>query len=165
MKRIPTLIALFAALTVVATPVAHAGKPAGSSGNIIQVAREAGSFTTLLKAIEAAGLTGALSGQGKGPLTVFAPTDEAFAKIPPSDLAALLKDKEALRNVLLYHVAEGNLLANQVVQRSTLTMLNGQTVTIDTSNGVKVNDAAVLATDVAARNGVIHVIDTVLLPH
>jgi uncharacterized surface protein with fasciclin (FAS1) repeats len=164
MKSFRSVLALFAALAVVAAPVAHAGKPAGKTGNIVQVAKGAGSFTTLLKAVEAADLTGALSGQGKGPLTVFAPTDEAFAKIPAADLQALLQNKQALRNVLLYHVAEGNLGASQVVSRSSLTMLNGQSVTINTSSGVKVNNATVVATDVAARNGVIHVIDTVLLP-
>jgi uncharacterized surface protein with fasciclin (FAS1) repeats len=164
MQCVRSGLALLAAVTLVAAPLAHAGKPAAKPGNIVQVAKGAGSFQTLLTAVEAAGLTGTLSGQGKGPLTVFAPTDEAFAKIPAADLQALLANKEALRNVLLYHVAPGSLDASQVVSRSSLVMANGGTVTISTSGGVKVNTANVVATDIAASNGIIHVIDTVLLP-
>jgi len=164
MQCVRSGLALLAAVTLVAAPLAHAGKPASKPGNIVQVAKSAGSFQTLLTAVEAAGLTGTLSGQGKAPFTVFAPTDEAFAKIPAADLQALLANKEALRNVLLYHVAQGTLDASQVVSRSSLTMLNGGAVTISTSGGVKVNTANVVATDIAASNGIIHVIDTVLLP-
>ena len=164
MKRFASCLALLAALTLAAAPAVQAGKPADKPGNILQVARAAGSFTTLLKAVEVAGLTGALSGQGKGPLTVFAPTDEAFAKLPAGALESLLSDREALRNVLLYHVADGTYPASSVVSRTSLMMLNGRTVTISTAGGVKVNTSSVVATDVAARNGVIHVIDTVLLP-
>jgi len=151
----------FAALALMLVPVVAGAAPAR---NIVQVAREAGSFKTLLAAIEAADLTGALSGQGKGPLTVFAPTDDAFAKLPAGTVESLLKDKAALRNILLYHVAAGELKAADVVARTSVTMLNGRSVTISTAGGVKVNDANVVKTDIAARNGVIHVIDTVLLP-
>ena len=172
-----TALAVLAAFTATAVPAIAgsygkseakpAAKSAGKSvGNVVQVARAAGSFNTLLAAVEAADLTGALSGVGKGPITVFAPTDAAFAKLPPGTVEGLLKNPEALRNVLLYHVADGKYLAADVVSRTTFTMLNGGTVNISNSptEGVKVNDSKVTATDIAARNGVIHVIDTVLLP-
>jgi uncharacterized surface protein with fasciclin (FAS1) repeats len=132
--------------------------------NIVQTAREAGQFTTLIAALEAADLVGTLSGQGKGPFTVFAPTDAAFAKLPAGTVEGLLADKEALKNILLYHVAAGDLRATDVVSRTSLVMANGSAVSISTSGGAKVNDSNILATDVVARNGVIHVIDTVLIP-
>jgi len=158
----PTAIALAAALVLgsffVAPTTFAAAKP---NKNIVQVARDAGQFNTLLAAIEAADLVGTLSGQGKGPFTVFAPTDAAFAKLPPGTVDALLKDPAALKNVLLYHVAAGELLATDVLSRSSLTMANGQTTTI---NGAKINDSNIIGTDIGARNGVIHVIDTVLIP-
>ena len=157
----PTAIAVATALVLGSLFVAPAfagGKP---EKNIVQVAREAGQFKTLLAALEAADLVGTLSGQGKGPFTVFAPTDAAFSKLPPGTVEALLKDPVALKNVLLYHVAPGDLRAADVLSRTSLTMANGQTATI---SGAKINDANITATDIAARNGVIHVIDTVLIP-
>ena len=142
--------------------VAQAGaKPAK---NIVQVAREAGQFTTLLKAVQVAGLTGALSGQGKGPLTVFAPTDAAFAALPAGTVEALLADPAKLRQILLYHVVAGEFLAAQVVGSGSLETLQGQNLTVSTAGGAKVNDSKIVATDIAAKNGVIHVIDAVLLP-
>ncbi|HET9951768.1 MAG TPA: fasciclin domain-containing protein [Candidatus Eisenbacteria bacterium] len=157
----PTAIAVAAALvlgSLFVAPAFAAGKP---DKNIVQVAREAGQFSTLLAALEAADLVGTLSGQGKGPFTVFAPTDAAFAKLPPGTVESLLKDPVALKNVLLYHVAAGDLRATDVLSRSSITMANGQTTTI---SGAKINDSSITATDIAARNGVIHVIDTVLIP-
>lgn len=145
--------------------VATAGQGQGSPGkNIVQVAREAGSFNTLLTALEAADLVGTLSGQGKGPFTVFAPTDEAFAKIDPATLQSLLNDRAALRAILLYHVVPGEFPAARVVTNTSLPTVNGQSLTISTASGVRVNNANVTATDIMARNGIIHVIDTVLLP-
>ena len=159
----PAAIAVAAAVALGSLFVApaFAGKP---NKNIVQVAREAGQFNTLLAALEAADLVGTLSGQGTGPFTVFAPTDAAFAKLPPGTVDALLKDPAALKNVLLYHVASGELRAADVVSRSTLTMANGQTTSISTAGGAKINDSNITATDIEARNGVIHVIDTVLIP-
>lgn len=144
---------------------AVAGKGKGSQGkSIVQVAREAGTFTTLIQALEATDLVGTLSGQGKGPFTVFAPTDEAFAKIDPATLQSLLANPEALKQILLYHVVPGEYPAARVLTSTSLATVSGQSLTISTSGGVKVNDANVTATDITARNGVIHVIDTVLLP-
>ncbi len=130
--------------------------------DIIEAARSAGSFKTLLTAIEAAGLTDTL--RGDGPFTVFAPTDDAFAKLPKDALAALLKDKEKLTAVLTYHVVSGKVMAKDVVKLKEAKTVQGQSVKIDASSGVKVNQSAVIATDVPATNGVIHVIDTVLMP-
>ena len=132
--------------------------------NIVQTARQAGSFTTLLAAIEAADLVGTLSGQGKGTFTVFAPTDEAFAKLPAGTVESLLEDPAALRKILLYHVASGELPASAVVSQSSIQTLEGGSLSVSTAGGVKVNDATVTATDIRARNGIIHVIDTVLIP-
>jgi uncharacterized surface protein with fasciclin (FAS1) repeats len=128
---------------------------------IYPTAKSAG-FETLSAAIQAAGLEETLT--DGGPYTVFAPTDEAFAKLPDGTVEALLNDKDALKQVLLYHVVSGEVMAEDVVKLDTAEMLNGQTVTIDTKDGVKVNDAKVIKTDIAAKNGVIHVIDTVLIP-
>lgn len=130
--------------------------------DIIEAARSAGSFKTLLTAIEAAGLTDTL--RGAGPFTVFAPTDEAFAKLPKNTLDALLKDKAKLSSILTYHVVPGKVMAADVVKLKEAKTVQGQSVKIDASAGVKVNDAKVVKTDVPATNGVIHVIDSVLLP-
>ena len=153
------------ALSGIVSSDATAGSGKGSKEkNIVQVAREAGSFNTLLTALEATDLVGTLSGQGKGPFTVFAPTDEAFAKIDPATLQSLLNNPAALKQILLYHVVPGEYPAARVVTSPSLPTANGQSLTISTAGGVKVNDANVTATDITARNGVIHVIDTVLLP-
>ena len=100
-----------------------------------------------------------------GPFTVFAPTDEAFAQLPPGTLEALLKDKAKLVEVLTYHVVAGKVMAADVVRLSEATTVEGQTVTISTMGGVMVNDAHVVKTDIVASNGVIHVIDKVILPN
>ncbi len=130
--------------------------------NIPQTAASAGSFTTLLTALEAAGLSQTLGSEG--PFTVFAPTDDAFAALPAGTVEALLADPDALAQILLYHVLAGEVLAADVVNLTSATTLQGSDVTIDASMGVKVNDANVIQADVLASNGVIHVIDKVLLP-
>jgi len=130
--------------------------------NIVETAVEAGSFSTLVAAVQAAGLVETLS--GPGPFTVFAPTDEAFAKLPEGTVASLLQDPEALASILTYHVVVGKVMAADVVNLSEAETVNGGKITIDTSNGVMVNNANVISTDIDTSNGVIHVIDTVLLP-
>jgi uncharacterized surface protein with fasciclin (FAS1) repeats len=136
---------------------------AGQSSDIVGTAKSAGSFNTLVSAIEAAGLTETL--QGKGPFTVFAPTDEAFAKLPPGTVEALLKDKAKLSRILTYHVVSGEVMAKNVKPGKVATV-EGEKINITrSSSGVKVNNANVIKTDVVASNGVIHVIDTVLIPN
>lgn len=130
--------------------------------DIIETARNAGSFKTLLAAIEAAGLTDTL--RSEGPFTVFAPTDDAFAALPKGALENLLKDKKKLTSVLTYHVVPGKVMAKDVVKLKEAKTVQGQNVKIDASSGVKVDDARVIKPDVAAENGVIHVIDAVILP-
>jgi len=102
--------------------------------------------------------------KGAGPFTVFAPTDEAFAKVPKETLQALLADKEALTKVLTYHVVPGKVMAADVVNLASAETVQGQSITINTSNGVMVDGANVIATDIETSNGVIHVIDSVILP-
>jgi uncharacterized surface protein with fasciclin (FAS1) repeats len=131
--------------------------------NIVETAVNAGSFNTLVAAVKAAGLVETLSGEG--PFTVFAPTDEAFAQIPEDRLSALLADKEALTAVLTYHVVSGKVMAEDVVKLGSAETVNGQSVDIKVWNGkVMIDDAQVTAADVSASNGVIHVIDKVILP-
>jgi len=130
--------------------------------DIVDTAVKAGSFDTLVAAIKAANLVDTL--KGTGPFTVFAPTDEAFAKLPKGTVDALLKDIPKLKKILTYHVVSGKVMAADVVKLKSATTVEGSDVKIDTSNGVKVNDATVATSDVVADNGVIHVIDTVLLP-
>lgn len=134
-----------------------------ATGDIVDVAVAAGDFDTLVQAVQAAGLVDTL--KSEGPFTVFAPTDEAFAKIPEADLQALLADKDALTRVLTYHVVPGKVMAEDVVTLTSADTVEGGTISIDTSSGVKVDDANVIATDVLASNGVIHVIDTVIMPN
>jgi len=130
---------------------------------IVQTAVAAGSFKTLASLLKKAGLVGTL--QGKGPFTVFAPTDAAFAKLPKATLAALAKDKAKLRSVLLYHVVKGNVPAAKVVTLRSAKTLNGKAVSIRVNGGkVSVGGARVTTADVMASNGVIHVVNKVLLP-
>lgn len=129
--------------------------------DIVDTAVAAGSFKTLAAALQAAGLVETL--KGKGPFTVFAPTDEAFAKIPKADLDALLKDKAKLTAVLTYHVVAGKVMAKDVKAGKVKTV-QGSELTVATMGGVTVDNAKVVKTDIAADNGVIHVIDTVVLP-
>ncbi len=132
--------------------------------NIVETAVEAGSFKTLVAAVTAAGLAETLS--GTGPFTVFAPTDDAFAKIPSETLTDLLKpeNKEKLAGILTYHVVSGKVLAADAAKLTTAKTVNGQEIKIDATSGVKINDATVTTADVEASNGVIHIIDTVLMP-
>lgn len=131
--------------------------------NIVETAVAAGSFNTLVKAIQAADLAEVL--QGPGPFTVFAPTDEAFAAVPKETLDALLKDKKQLAGVLTYHVVPGKVMAADVVKVDSAKTVQGQNVTVKAmKEAVKVNNANVVKTDIVCSNGVIHVIDAVLLP-
>jgi uncharacterized surface protein with fasciclin (FAS1) repeats len=129
--------------------------------DIVDVASKAGSFNTLVTAVKAAGLVDTL--KGPGPFTVFAPTDAAFAKLPKATLDGLLKDPAALSKILTYHVVSGKVMAADVNAGKVKTV-NGQELTVKTDGGVMVDNAKVTATDVVASNGVIHVIDTVVLP-
>lgn len=129
--------------------------------DIVDTAVAAGNFTTLATALKAAGLVDTL--KGKGPFTVFAPTDAAFAKIPKADLAALLKDKAKLTAVLTYHVVPGKVMAKDVAAGKVKTV-QGSELTVTTMGGVKVDNANVTVTDIVADNGVIHVIDSVIMP-
>ncbi len=128
---------------------------------IYALAQKAG-LKTLAKAIQAAKLQQTLTVDG--PFTVFAPTEEAFAALPEGTLEALINDPETLKNILLYHVVSGEVKAADVVGLSEATMLNGETVSISTDDGVMVNDAKVIETDIMAKNGVVHLIDKVLIP-
>ncbi|MBL8304704.1 MAG: fasciclin domain-containing protein [Ideonella sp.] len=149
MKRFLTITALsFAALSAQAK-------------DIVDTAVAAGNFKTLATALQAAGLVDTL--KGKGPFTVFAPTDEAFAKVPKADLDALLKDKAKLTAVLTYHVVPGKVMAKDVKAGKVKTV-QGSELTIATSGGVMVDNAKVTAPDIVADNGVIHVIDSVVMP-
>ncbi|MBL8206079.1 MAG: fasciclin domain-containing protein [Blastocatellia bacterium] len=142
--------------------------PVGATKNndqkdIVDTAVAAGSFKTLAAALQAAGLVETL--KGKGPFTVFAPTDEAFAKLPAGTVEALLKDKEKLTKILLYHVVAGNVMAKDVVKLKSAKTVQGSSVKINVSSGkVMVDNANVVKTDIATSNGVIHVIDSVILP-
>lgn len=141
---------------------ASASTPSAASIDVVDTAIAAGSFKTLVKAIQAAGLVDTL--KGDGPFTVFAPTDEAFAKLPAGTLDALLKDKAKLQAVLTYHVVSGRVMAADVTGLKSAKTVQGQSLAIDSSKGVKVGTASVVKTDIAASNGVIHVIDSVLIP-
>lgn len=129
---------------------------------IVDVAVSAGKFNTLVETLKTAGLVEALSGEG--PFTVFAPTDEAFAQIPTDTLQAVLQNKEQLAAILTYHVVPGKLMASDVVRTSALKTLQGQSITITTEGSVQVDGANVISADIEADNGVIHVIDRVILP-
>ena len=157
MKR--TLIAL--AASVALTGAAHANK---SLVNIVETASAAGGFETLLAAAEAAGLVDTLAGDG--PLTVFAPTDDAFAALPEGTVESLLlpENRDQLAAILTYHVIAGEVFSTDLVDDMTATTVQGSDITIDLDNGVMVNDANVIAADIPASNGVIHVIDSVILP-
>ena len=152
-------VALSLSLGVLAGPKPEPGK------DIVDTAVAAGSFKTLAAALQAAGLVDTL--KSKGPFTVFAPTDEAFAKLPPGTVEDLLKpeNKEKLVSILTYHVVPGKVLASQVVKMNSAKTVNGQSLTIKVEDGtVMVDNAKVTKTDILCSNGVIHVIDSVVLP-
>ena len=147
--------ALAAATFVLGASLAHAA-------DIVDTAVSAGQFKTLVAAVQAAGLVDTL--KGKGPFTVFAPTDEAFAKLPAGTVESLLKDKEKLSKILTYHVVPGKVMAADVKTGAVRTVQGQSLNVVANGSGVKVNDAKVVKADVVASNGVIHVIDTVVLP-
>ena len=150
-------------LSAIAPVASMASATRAAKPNIVQTAVAAGQFKTLVKLVKQAGLAGTL--QGKGPFTVFAPTDAAFAKVPKSTLAALAKDKAKLRAVLLYHVAKGKLTAAKVVKLHSIKTLNGQSLKVRVNHGtVTIGGARVVKADIGASNGVIHVINKVLIP-
>lgn len=161
MSFVKTLaIALVAALPLFATS-AIAGQK-----DIVDTAVGAGKFTTLVTAVKAAGLVDTL--KGKGPFTVFAPTDEAFARLPAGTVEDLLKpeNKQKLTDILTYHVVAGKVMAADIAgKKSEAKTVQGQSVSIDATDGVKVAGAKVVTADVSASNGVIHIIDTVILPN
>lgn len=131
--------------------------------DIVEIAVDDKRFTTLVAAVKAAGLVETL--KGKGPFTVFAPTDDAFKKLPAGTVEGLLKDLPALKNILLFHVVSGKVMAADVVKLKSASTVLGKPVAIKVTNGkVAVNDANVVITDIEASNGVIHVIDKVLIP-
>ena len=167
-KKLVALSAMLSLIAIVMGSTANARVNANSleSNDVVETAVAAGQFKTLAAALEAAELIDAL--KGSGPFTVFAPTDEAFAKLPAGTVEALLKpeNKEKLKAVLLYHVVPGSVTADQVTKlnnRSVKT-LQGSSIKVKTSHGVTVDNAKVTQTDIKASNGVIHVIDTVLMP-
>lgn len=165
-----TLIAGLTAVTLLATP--GLAQHAGSNGNgpaepkdIVEIAVAAGSFETLVAAVKAAGLVETL--QGEGPFTVFAPSDEAFAKLPAGTVESLLKpeNREQLRAVLTYHVVPGRLMSAEVVKRERAGTVLGEEVEFSVKDGTAmVDDARIVEKDIVASNGVIHVIDSVILP-
>jgi len=159
-KLLPIGIAAALALSVAGAPAT--ARPSGEK-NIVQTAQAAGNFKTLTKLVAKAGLAGTLS--SSGPYTVFAPTDAAFKKVPKSTLNSLAKNRAKLRAVLLYHVVAGRVPSSQVVMLKSAKTLNGKSVRIHTAGGkVFVNNAKVTKTDINASNGVIHVVNRVLIP-
>lgn len=130
--------------------------------DIVDTAVKAGSFSTLVAAVKAAGLVDTL--KGKGPFTLFAPNDQAFAKLPKGTVDELLKDIPKLKKILTYHVVSGKVMSADVVKLKSAKTVEGEDVKIDASHGVRINNATVTSPDVAADNGVIHIIDTVLMP-
>lgn len=160
-----TKLAAFGVLSVsAAVGVSGVSASAATGKDIVDTAASAGSFNTLVAAVKAAGLEGTL--RGAGPFTVFAPTDEAFAKLPAGTVENLLKpeNKAKLQSVLTYHVVPGKVMAADVVRLESAKTVNGQPVKITTAGGVKVDAANVVTTDIECSNGVIHVIDSVILP-
>lgn len=160
MKSFALVIGSVVMVGVLAVPPAQA-----QNKDIVDTAVAAGSFNTLAKALTAAGLVQTL--KGSGPYTVFAPTDEAFAKLPAGTLENLLKpeQKAELRRILTYHVVSGKVMAADVVKMTSAQAVSGDTITVMTRGGkVQVNHANVVKTDISASNGVIHVIDAVILP-
>jgi uncharacterized surface protein with fasciclin (FAS1) repeats len=149
------------AMIAVAAPLS--AQDTRATSDIVETAIAAGTFKTLVAAVQAAGLVETL--KGKGPFTVFAPTDEAFAKLPPGTVEALLKDKAKLAAILTYHVVSGDVRAAQAMKLTSAKTVNGQSLKIMTKDGsVMIDNAKVIKADILAKNGVIHVIDTVVLP-
>ena len=152
-----TFIAITAASTLATGAFAD-----GHAKDIVDTAVDAGSFTTLVAAVEAAGLVDTL--KGEGPFTVFAPTDDAFAALPEGTVEGLLADPDALAAILTYHVVAGKVMSTDLSDGMMAATVNGAEITIGTEGGVTVNGANVVTADIEATNGVIHVIDAVILP-
>ncbi|MBZ5534987.1 MAG: fasciclin domain-containing protein [Acidobacteriia bacterium] len=153
---------LLASMALPALAGGDHGKP--GQKDIVETAVAAGNFTTLAKALEAAGLIETL--KSAGPFTVFAPTDEAFTKLPAGTLEGLLNDPAKLKSILLYHVVSGKVMAENVMKLKSAKTVEGSSVKISVQGGkALINDANVIRADVMASNGVIHVIDSVILPH
>ncbi len=162
MKPITYLFAAAFALAPIAATAGNADTKTAER-DIVETAVAAGSFTTLATALDAAGLVDTL--KGPGPFTVFAPTDAAFAKLPAGTVEGLLNDKAKLTSILTYHVVPGRVMAADVVKLEDAATVNGQSVTIKVVDGkVQIDNATVVQADIATSNGVIHVIDTVILP-
>jgi len=162
-SKLKSLVGAFGMVALMAGIHAQAYDHDHDERDIVDVAVEAGNFTSLVLAVEAAGLVETL--KGEGPFTVFAPTDEAFAAVPEDVLNDLLADTEALTAVLTYHVVPGKVMAADVVSMESAETVQGQSVTISTMYGnVMIDGATVVQTDIEASNGVIHVIDAVLMP-
>jgi uncharacterized surface protein with fasciclin (FAS1) repeats len=164
-SAVPTAASTPSPAATTATPsTAPSASADAMTKDIVETATEAGSFKTLLTAVKAAGLVETL--QGKGPFTVFAPTDAAFAALPAGTLDGLLKDPAALKKILLYHVVSGSVTSDNVVGLTSATSVEGSPIAISVKDGtVYLNDSAKVVTpDVMASNGVIHVIDKVILP-
>ena len=167
MLSFPRTLGMAMALVAGLTTFASAADKctAGKHKDIVATAVDAGAFNTLAAALKAGDLVGVL--QGKGPFTVFAPTDEAFAKLPKETLESLLKpeNKDQLVAILTYHVVPGKVMASDVVKLSSAETVNGKSVTIKVVDGkVQIDGATVVKTDIACSNGVIHIIDSVILP-
>lgn len=163
MKRIVLSIAVVAAIVLASCAGSPEDNMTSDLPSIAEIAVEDGRFTTLVAALDAAGLVDTLTNDG--PFTVFAPTDDAFAKLPAGTVESLLNDIPALTDILLYHVVSGKVMAEDVVELSSADTLAGKAVMIKVDMGnVYINDAMVIITDIEASNGVIHVVDTVILP-
>lgn len=163
LKIISFIVTLLAIALLAAPALAAPPEQTESQKGIVDIATEQGQFTTLVAALEQAGLVERL--RGEGPFTVFAPTDEAFAKLPEGALEDLFASQQALTDLLLYHVVEGRLTAADVIQQESFEALTGQALTVTTEGEtVMVNGAEVITADLTGSNGVIHVIDTVLMP-
>ncbi len=168
MKIFSVMTAVILSAFVVAGCASNSNHGQGGGSNapsdIVDTAVSAGDFETLVAAVQAAGLVETL--KGKGPFTVFAPTDEAFAKLPSGTVESLLKpeNRDKLTAILTYHVVPGKVMAKDVGGLTQADTVNGKKLAIDTSSGVKVGTANVVATDINCSNGVIHVIDSVLIP-
>ncbi|NNF97978.1 MAG: fasciclin domain-containing protein [Desulfobacteraceae bacterium] len=165
MKHLFSLTVILALIVIPSTLIAGGYSKKAATLDIVDTAVSAGDFNTLITALKAAELEGVL--RGEGPFTVFAPTDEAFGKLPEGTLADLLlpENKSKLQSILTYHVVPGNYPASEVVGMSNAKTANGKSFTINQSDGaVMVDNATVVKTDIMATNGVIHVIDSVILP-
>ncbi len=163
-RRTLATVGAMAVIATLTTTAASAGsyEQSGAKGDIVDTAIATGSFSTLVKAVQSAGLVDTL--KGPGPFTVFAPTDRAFSRVPKAQLEALLADRQALTELLTYHVVPGKVMAADVANLSRARTLQGELVQVSTRGGVRINGAKVVKADVRTTNGVIHVIGTVIVP-